>query len=191
MKCPLWPTATKLESVGTKIFLLKVDQESCEWKRICQILILTLWLVILCPPCPPCFLPKTAQTVQKITVFSWKGRGDWALILTYLDNPIAEIFPHYSQNFLISAIFRGKREVKIGPKCKLWVRLFSIKTQILQKLSSQSFCLLEHYLWWECRQNWTIPGGVWVQKPNTIMSLHESVNQKPFKAINSFFWLNF
>ena len=116
MKCPLWPTATKLESVGTKISLLKVDQESCEWKRICQILILTLWLVILCPPCPPCFLPNTAQTVQKVTVFSWKGRGDWALILTYLDNSIAEIFPHYSQNFLISAIFRGKREVKIGPK---------------------------------------------------------------------------
>ena len=68
------------------------------------------------PPLSSCFLPKTVQTVQKVTVFSRKERGDRALILTYLDNPIAELFPHYSQNFLISAIFRGKREVKIGPK---------------------------------------------------------------------------
>ena len=70
----------------------------------------------LLPPLSPLFPAKTVQTVQKVTVFSRKERGDRALILTYLDNPIAELFPHYSQNFLISAIFRGKREVKIGPK---------------------------------------------------------------------------
>ena len=32
-----------MESVGTKIFLQKVDRESCEWKRIGQILIVIVW----------------------------------------------------------------------------------------------------------------------------------------------------
>ena len=49
-------------------------------------------------------------------VFPGKGRGDRALILTYLDSPMAEVLPHYCLSFSISAIFRGKRMVKVGRK---------------------------------------------------------------------------
>ena len=40
--------------------------------------------------------------------------------------------------------------------CKLWVRLFFIKTWIPQIFFKQCFCLLEYYLWWEFRQYWSI-----------------------------------
>ena len=75
---------------------------------------------------------------------------------------MAEVFPHYCLSVSISAIFRGKRMVE---KCKLWVRLFLMKTQFLQIFLKWCFCLLEYYLWWEFRQYWTIFGRVRAQKP--------------------------
>ena len=60
-KCP---TASKLESTRTKIFLQEVDQDFCEWSSICQILDRTLW-----PVTPPYFLPKRAQLVQNVIAF--------------------------------------------------------------------------------------------------------------------------
>ena len=38
------------------------------------------------------------------------------MILTYLDGPLAEVYSHYCLSFSISAIIKGKRVVKIGPK---------------------------------------------------------------------------
>ena len=46
-------------------------------------------------------------------VFPGKGRGDKALIVTCLDSPMAVDSPYYLFFFSISAIFRGKRGVKV------------------------------------------------------------------------------
>ena len=114
--------------------------------------------------CDPTLFPgKNSPNIANI--FSGKGRGDTALILTYLNSPMAEVFPHYSFLFPISAIFKGIRGVKVAPKVQSWVRPFSIKTQILQKIFKQCFCLLEYYLWWEFQQYWTIFGGLRAKKP--------------------------
>ena len=78
---------------------------------------------------------------------------------------MTEVFPHLYLSFSISAIFRGKQVVKVGLKCKLWVRLFFMKTQILQVFFKQCFRLIEYYLWREFRQYWTIFVGVTAQKP--------------------------
>ena len=42
-------------------------------------------------------------------LFPGKGRGDKALILTYLDSAMAKVSLRYCLFFSISAIFRGKR----------------------------------------------------------------------------------
>ena len=69
--------------------------------------------------CDPTLFPgKNSPNIAKSNnrVFPGKGRGDRALILTYLDSPMAEVLPHYCLSFSISAIFRGKRMVKVGRK---------------------------------------------------------------------------
>ena len=98
-------------------------------------------------------------------VFPGKGRGDRALILTYLDSPMAEGFLLYCLSFSISAIFREKQVVKVGQEWKFWVCLFFVETQILHIFFKRYFCFVEYYLWWEFRQNWTIFWGVRAQKP--------------------------
>ena len=68
--------------------------------------------------CDPTLFPdKNSPNIAKSNhVFPGKGKEDTALILTYLDSPMAEVFPYYSLFFSISAIFRGKRAIKVGPK---------------------------------------------------------------------------
>ena len=39
-----------------------------------------------------------------------------ALILTYMDSPTAEVFPHYYFFFFFNFPFKGKWGVKVGPK---------------------------------------------------------------------------
>ena len=70
--------------------------------------------------CDPTLFPgKNSPNIAKSNrVFSEKGRRDRALILTYLDSPMAEVFPDYCLYFSISGIFRGKRVVKVGPKLR-------------------------------------------------------------------------
>ena len=41
------------------------------------------------------------------------------MILTYLDSPINDVSPRYCLFFSISVIFRGTREVKVGPKVSI------------------------------------------------------------------------
>ena len=79
------------------------------------------------------------NSAKSNSIFSGKGREDRVLILTYLDNPMAEVFQ------------KGWR--KIDEKWNLWVRPFSIKIRIFQLCFKQCFCLLEYYLWRELRQN--------------------------------------
>ena len=99
--------------------------------------------------CNPSLLAgKNSPNIAKGNrVFPGKGRGDRALILTYLDSPMGEDFPYYCLSFSISAISRGIRVVKVGRKGKIWVRLFFMKTRILQIFFKQCFYLLEYYLW--------------------------------------------
>ena len=69
---------------------------------------------------PVLFSAKNSPNSAKSNhIFPGKGRGDRALILTYLNSPMAEIFPHYCQYSLILVFFRGKREVKVGPKVQI------------------------------------------------------------------------
>ena len=60
---------------------------------------------------------------------------------------------------------RGNGWLKLDQKRKLWVRLFFMKTRILQIFVKQCFCLLEYHLWWEFWQYYIIFGGVRAQKP--------------------------
>ena len=68
--------------------------------------------------CDPTLFPsKNSPNIAKNNrVFPGKGKKEIALILTYLDSRMAEVFPHSSLSFSISVIFRGKRVVKVGPK---------------------------------------------------------------------------
>ena len=154
LKCPLWSTAAKLGNIWTKIFLQEVEQESCTWKSICQILILTLWLVT-----PPCFLLKISQILQKVIAFFPKrGRADKNFILTYLDSSVAEVFPKYCLFFSILATFRRKRGVRVGPKVITLGPFLFHKYSDPSKVFKQCFCLLQYYLSWVFRQYWTILG---------------------------------
>ena len=144
LKYPLRSIATKLENVGTKMFL-----------QIYKILILTLWFVT-----PPCFLAKIAEMLQKVIVFLRKGRGDRALILTDLNSPMVEVFPCYCLSFSISTIFRGKRVVKVRPKVQILGPSLFHENSNPSNFFKNCFYLLEYYLWWEFGQYWTIFVGV-------------------------------
>ena len=117
--------------------------------------------------CDPALFPgKNNLNIEKSNrIFPWKGRGHKAFILTYLDSPTVEVF----LPCLFSAIFfrlssGGNRGWKFDQKYQVLVNFFPIKTRILQK-KSQTFSLLEHYLWWEFRQYWTLFGGARTQTP--------------------------
>ena len=78
------------------------------------------------------FPGKNSPNIAKSNrVFSAKGRGDRALIFTYLDNPMAEVFLHYTAYI---SRFRppsgGNAWSKLDQKCKLRVRLFFINSSI-------------------------------------------------------------
>ena len=96
--------------------------------------------------------------------FPGKGRGDRDLILTYLDSPMAEDFPHYCLSFLDLAIFRGKRVVKVGLKVQILGPSLFHENSNPSIFFKQCFCLLEYYFWWEFRQYWTIYGAARAQK---------------------------
>ena len=81
-------------------------------KNICQILIQPLLTFD-----PALFPGKNIPNIAKSNrIFPGKGRWDKDFILTYLDSPMAEVFPHYCLFFSILAIFRRKRGVIVAPK---------------------------------------------------------------------------
>ena len=163
---------------------------------------------------------ENTPNIAKINrVFSGKGRGDRALILTYLDNPVAVAFPHYWISFSISVIFRGKRVVKVGPKVQTLGRFlfhensnpsyfFQTMFLFVRVLLMRILAILDH-IWgskgpkisqkrpfhgyWigtqNIENNLTTTNAI-LMKLTTIMYLHESVNRKPLRARNSIFWRN-
>ena len=68
--------------------------------------------------CDPVLFPgKNIPNIAKSNhIFPRKERQDKDFILTCLDSSMAKVFPHYCLFFSISAIFRRKRGVKVGPK---------------------------------------------------------------------------
>ena len=117
--------------------------------------------------CDPTLFPgKNSPNIAKSSrVFPGKEKEDRALILTYLDSPMAEVFFHYSLSLSISAIFRGKRVIKVGPKVKILGSSLFHENLNPSNFFEQSLCLLEYCLWWEFRQYYVISGGVRAQKP--------------------------
>ena len=70
--------------------------------------------------CDPTLFPgKNSPNVAKSNrAFPGKGKEDRALILIFLNSPLAKVFLDYSLSFSISVIFTGKRVIKVGPKVK-------------------------------------------------------------------------
>ena len=68
--------------------------------------------------CDPTLFPgKNSPNIAKSNgVLSGNGKGDRALVLTRLNNLMAEGFSHHCLSFSISVIFMGKQVVKVGPK---------------------------------------------------------------------------
>ena len=99
-----------------------------EFTKFCQILILTLWFVTL-----SCFLAKIAQILQTIIVF-FLERGEeiqpwfWHISVAQW----LKCFPITAYLFRFWPSWGRNGWSKLDQKCKLWVRLFSMKTRILQ-----------------------------------------------------------
>ena len=97
-------------------------------------------------------------------VFPGKGRGDVDLILTYLVSPMDDVFPHHWLFFSISAFFRGKWVVKVGPKEQTLGSSFFHWNLNPSSFSKQYCYLLGYYLCWEFRQYWAI---FWEERAQT------------------------
>ena len=80
-------------------------------------------------------------------VFPGERRGDRALNLTYLDSPIAEVFPHCYLSFSILAIFRETWVVKVGLKVQTLGPFLFYESSNPSNFFKQCFCLLEYTLW--------------------------------------------
>ena len=123
---------------------------------------LNLWFVTL-----TYFLTKAVQILRKVIVI-FLERGEeiepwfWHIwIAQWL-----KFFPITAYLFRFRPSSWGNGWSMLDQKCKLWLRLFFMKTRILQVFFKQCFCLLEYYLWREFRQYWTIFVGVRAQKPS-------------------------
>ena len=126
------------------------QEKSCRWNRICQILILLLWLLN-----PALFPAKNIPNSAKINrIFPDKGMEDRALSLTYLDSPMGE----WGAKNLPKSTFLYIDAESVRKNMKIF--------------------------------NSTTANAIQM-KHTTIMYLHESVNQKPLRARNLVFRLNF
>ena len=139
-----------------KLFLLEDAQERCWLNRLFEILIPTLWLLIFAG-----FLVKNSQNRAKSNhIFPGKGRGNGALIFKYLDSPMAKVFCKCKciYFFSISAIFREKRGVKVGPKVQTLGTFRFHKNLPFSKILKLkiTFSLVECYLWWKFYQSRTM-----------------------------------
>ena len=94
------------------------------------------------------FPGKNSPNIAKSnSVFPGKGRGDRALILTYLDSSLAEAFCHDCLSFSISAIFKGKRVVKVEPKVQTLGPSLFYENSNPSNFFKQWFCLPKYCLW--------------------------------------------
>ena len=129
MSFVIYSFKTGTKNVGTKIFL-----------QIYKILSNFDFNLLICDA--TLFLGKNSQNIAKSNrVFPGKGRGDRALILTYLDGPMTEVFPHYCLSFPILAIISEKRVVKVGSKLQTLGPSLFHENSNLSIFFKQCFCL--------------------------------------------------
>ena len=135
LKCPLRFITVKVNNVGTKMFsqIYKISSNLDSNPLICD---------------PILFLGKNSPNIAKNNrIFPGKRGGDRVLILTYLDSPMAEVFPHFCLSFSILAIFRGEQVVKVGPKVQTLGPFLFHENSNPSMFFQTMLCLLEYYLW--------------------------------------------
>ena len=115
----------KLGNDGTKMLLQEVGQESCWWNRVCQILILILWIVT-----PPCFLAKIAQILQNVIAF-FPERGEE--IKLWFWNIWIALCWSFSAVLVILFHFDHLQEEKVGQS---WTKSVALLVRHLKKLES-------------------------------------------------------
>ena len=112
------------------------------------------------------FLAKNSPNSAKSNrIFPGKERGDRALILTYFNNPMAEVFSHDYFFFSILVIFKGNGGSKLNQKCKFWIRRFSTKLESFKKLSNKVFVCQSATFGENFGKIGPCLGGVKAQKP--------------------------
>ena len=99
---------------------------------------------------------SSPNRIKSNRVFPGKGKGDKDLILIYLVSPMTDVFLHNWLFCLISALFRGKWMVKVGPKEQTLGSSLFHENSSPSSFSKQCCYLLGYYLWWEFRQYWAI-----------------------------------
>ena len=113
-------------------------------------------------------IEKIAQILHKVIVF-FQERGEekepWFWHIWIAQWP--KFFPTTAYLFRFRPSSGGNEWSKLDQKYELRVRLFFIKTQILQFFFKQCFCLLEYYFRWIFWQYWIIFGAVRAKKPPT------------------------
>ena len=128
------------------------------------------------------FPKKRKKSAKSNPIFHWKETRDAALILRFLDSPVTEFNLPTFLFSSISAIFREKNGVKVGPNVKtLHVSRFC-KNFIFPKFLKNCLCLLEYYLWCKFQQDRAIIGGFRAQKPKKwpnswMLHRHENIGK--------------
>ena len=102
---------------------------------------LILPLSVVTPSCFPIRIGHREEMGEEIKPWFW-----------YISIPQQLKFFHISSYFFRFWLSSGQNGwSKLDQKCLVLVRPFSRKTQTLQKIFKQTFCLLEYYFWWEFR----------------------------------------
>ena len=168
--------------------------------------------------CDPALFPgKNSPNIAKSNhIFPGKKRGNKTFILTYLYSPTADVFLHQSYLFRIQ-LSSGRN---VGPiTLTFGLSLFhknSNPSKNLQrnfwfarKLPLVRISVILDYMWGSkgpntyqkgpldaesVRKMWKIFNltntNALLMKLSTIIYLHESVNRKTLRTINSVFWIN-
>ena len=160
----------------SKFFLQEVDQEYCGWNRICQILILTLWLVT-----PPCFLGKIAQILQIVIIFFPEREEEIKLLFDIFGWSFSAL-PLISFDF---SHLQWKQGIKVRPK------VLTLGPSLFHKNLSPSKNFQIMFLFARVLQSWTkYLRQTLVFMWNSIIRVNfNSIFQQFFASINKIFLL--
>ena len=118
------------------------------------------WFVSL-----PCFRAKITQILRKVFPERWDEIKTWFSLIWIAQRLI------FFHRYCLSFFNFGHLHKETGGQS--WTKsanfrsaAFSWKLNSFKFFFKQCFCLLEYYLKQECRQCWTIFGGIMTQKPS-------------------------
>ena len=119
------------------------------------------WFVSL-----PCFRAKITQILRKVFPERWDEIETWFSLIWIAQRLI------FFHRYCLSFFNFGHLHKETGGQS--WTKSanfrsasFSWKLNSFKFFFKQCFCLLEYYLKQECRQYWTIFGGIMTQKPSS------------------------